>query len=172
MNKILELIPQFNFLETSKDALSVSKEDLFLCANGLFALGAGALESMGYSSWGIRSVSTLTNMMGIIGESVTSIKTVEEANAGAIGVALAGARILAYNKMHSYPALKPILLVINAYGTYAVVQKAYHELNKCYEAKKVDPKGELNWNIARNVFIHSVNASYSTYRTYDLRIWI
>ncbi len=167
MNKLTSSIPIIPFLETGKDPLPVSKEDLYLCANGLFALGSSTLENMGYSSWALRSVSTLTNMMGTIGESVTSVKTFKDANAAALGVALAGVRILAFNKMHAYPALRPMLLVINAYGTYAVVQRAYRELRKCYETKKANPEGELNWNIARNVFIHGVNASYSIYRTFD-----
>ncbi len=149
------------------DVIPVSINDIFLCSGNILSLLSNVLINRGLNGFIPLAVRDLSSLVILAGESISSVKTVNEASTILSGVALTVTRLFILNKINSIPLLKPILLVMNVFGTYSVVHRAATELNKCLSVYK-ESKVKNNWNIARNIFVHVVNASCSIYNTYSI----
>lgn len=130
----------------------IAKEDWLLCASNL--LFTASLVS---DSPLLRSASNISNLVIAVGESIASVKSWDELHYAFPSIILAGARIVIVNQMAAHPALKPLALAINAYGTGVLAHKCIN----FYKSSK-----QYTWQqIAQLCLVHGVNTASSAYRT-------
>ncbi len=163
MNKILDRQNQSNQVET--DPIPLANQDLLIFTSGLISLSISLAENVNYpcsnSTSLLRSVSDLSNLSAILGESINFEEPFSLSNLS--GPALAAIRIFLFHQLSSYPTLKPVALLLNGYATASVCLRAYAEISKAFQLSK-DSSGEFNTNILRNTCVHVFNSCYSAYR--------
>jgi hypothetical protein len=148
-----------------QDPFALNKSDVFLCASNVVSVASTALLNMGIDDRRSILASRIVSLAVFMGEILAggNPKSRQEAF---ITLALIYSRgaILEQSKIH--PVLNPFVFVTYAIGTFGIFKKAVEEIKKSFD--QMDSKGENNWKIARNVFVHSVNMTAAGYRTLNL----
>src|SRR3989339_1528114 len=179
MNSSTKLTQTPIFSEKNIDTVPLSNSDLFMCATGLVSFTAAMLENVDYSSW--LPISGLAETISVAAPLVKSVINLSSlgiavAESSVIGnslslptlssLAIAGTKFFLSSQLQLHPELKTISLLINAYTTYAIAQRAFAEISKSLKAES--PNGEYSWKLGRNIFVHTFNATYSAYKTATL----
>lgn len=147
--------------------VSLTNKDVSLCVSNVLNIASRYLTAnkMG-NPIALSVVNFVSGLAVSANESDSFIKYFSNVQVIAPAFALAIAKGLMYQKMIREPTLSPLFLVLTAAETYPIVQRAFAELSKCWNLPN-STKEEHGLSIAKSVFVHSINASCSIYRTWN-----
>lgn len=147
----------------AKKNIDISKGDYFLFGGNVASLVSSALSYTGYNTQLFQTVTNITQLTLVLGESLTTAPSFDRLYAALPGLALFGTRLFIDHQARSNPSLRIISLGINAYGTCILAKKAIAEAIKCYHLSSKDKIS--NSEMVKVYVIHGTNAIASLFRT-------